>query len=410
MLKQRWKTPTGKKATHLLLDGGTMYVDDAQHARFLNEYANAVARGESLHVVETRTPVFRLFMDFDFKPVPPPHIIEAGVKSACSVAHYYFDASSRAVVLRKTIDAPDKVGVHVTWDAIFVDVSLATAFRAHLVAKLEAAAPEYEWNEIVDASVYAGSGLRMPWSSKRAVPGVYVPSSTCDFEGVVVSVEAPSTASEIRDWIRATCIRAPGVSTTPSCVVTSKPQSEAQSEESITHPRADLAAHAPALAAIHATLPAAYAAQTFTGMHRVGETCVVLRSDSRTCGNKAFEQHAHSTVYFVVLKRGYAYQRCYCRKDVVRDGEVVRGNISGGGEVRGSISGGGEVRQGEVVRGSISGGGGGVTCTDYASDPWPIPKAAIELLWPTPSETSSALMAFLDRTRPALKTKRQKRG
>ena len=219
----KWnRTPGSRdKATHLLLNGGALCVSDQRHSLFLNEYANAIARGDKAYVVETRTPVFRLFMDFDFKPPPPPEVIEGAIRSACAVAAYFFDADSRAVVLRKTTDAPGKVGVHLTWDALFVDAALANAFRAHLVAKLLDAAPDHDWRDIVDASVYAGSGLRMPWSAKRDAPGVYVPTQVCAPDGTMRDVRpAPTTAPAIREWVRWTSIRAVDATMTRSCIVT----------------------------------------------------------------------------------------------------------------------------------------------------------------------------------------------
>ena len=129
--------------------------------------------------------------------------------------------------------------------------------------------------------------------------------------------------------------------------------------------------HTDLLARIHATLPPAFAGQKFTGMHRFGDFCVVLRSSSKVCGNRGFTEHTKNTVYFVVLKKGYAYQRCYCRKDVVREG--------------------------------------GVTCTDYTSDPWAVPPDIVESLWPTPKPAMVSMMDLLSRTRPKLKKRHTKR-
>ena len=362
-------------ATHLLLSGGKVNVLDQQHGLFLNEYANAVARSERLFVVETRTPVFRLFVDFDFKPPPSSDVIDAALQSASRVAGYYFDATSRAIVLRKDRDAVDKVGVHMVWETIYVTTTLANTFRTHLVSKLVDACPDVDWKEVVDASVYAGSGLRMPWSSKTDASGVYVPSSTCSPDGTLEPVPDIKTAADIRAWIRCTTIRTPDATPTRSCVVTSEdaaaPESQDDGDAVHAGPRENLTQHTELLARIHATLPPAFAGQQFTGMHRFGDFCVVLRSSSKVCGNKGFTEHTKNTVYFVVLKKGYAYQRCYCRKDVVRDG--------------------------------------GVTCTDYTSDPWAVPPDIVESLWPTPKPATVSMMDLLAKTRPKLKKRSAKR-
>ena len=359
-------------ATHLLLNGGKLVVLDTQHGLFLNEYANAVARGEKLFVVETRTPIFRLFVDFDFKPPPSSDVIDAALQSASRVAGYYFDATSDAVILRKDRDTIEKIGVHVVWESIYVTTVLANTFRSHLVSKLTAACPDVDWNEVVDASVYAGSGLRLPWSSKTDASGVYAPTATCSPDGTLDPIQEIKTATEIRTWIRRTTIRAPDEQPTRSCVVTSDDGApEIQDGNVHAGPRENLTQHTDLLARIHATLPPAFTGQKFTGMHRFGDFCVVLRSSSKVCGNKDFREHTKNTIYFVVLKKGYAYQRCYCRKDVVRDG--------------------------------------GVTCTDYTSDPWAVPPDIVESLWPTPKPATAMMMDLLSKTRPKLKKRQTKR-
>jgi len=286
------------------------------------------------------------------------------------VAAYYFEGTpSRAIVLRKDVELPDKVGVHLTWDAIFVTLQTANAFRNHLVTTLRAACPDVDWKDVVDGSVYAGSGLRMPWSAKKNAPGVYRPVATCTPDGTTDAIPAIETASDLRNWVRATSIRAPGESPTPTCVVTSSEDGEPEPDlkrcgKSVTE---SLLNNAEVLAKIHATLPKQYEQQKFTGMHRYGDFCVVLRSSSKRCGNKGFQEHQTNTVYFVVLRKGYAYQRCYCRKETVRDA--------------------------------------GVTCAEYMGEPWAVPPEIIDALWPPLPKETSILKRMLEQTRPALKKK-----
>ena len=356
----------GAAFTHLLLDGGKLFVNDQQHSIFLNEYSNAIARGETLYVAESRTPIFRLFVDFDFKPVPSDDVIQGAIRSAGGIAGYYFEVESRAVVLRKDVELPDKVGVHMTWDAIFVNTQIANAFRNHLVSRLLDACPDVDWKEVVDASVYAGSGLRMPWSNKRTAPGVYRPVSICTSDGSLSDVDHTEyTAPQIREWVRATSIRAPDATLTPTCVVTTEAGADHTPDTSHRSTPENLIAHADILQKVHACLPEAYADQRFTAMHRYGNFCIVLRSSSKKCGNKDFAEHHTNTVYFVVLKKGWVYQRCYCRKDVLR--------------------------------------ASGVTCTDYMSEPWPVPKDVVDAMWPPLPKQTATLLKMLERTRPPLK-------
>jgi hypothetical protein len=369
--KHKWKAK-GQTFTHLLLSGGKLFVDDQHHGTFLNEYANAIARRHTEYIVETKTPVFRLFLDFDFSPPPDEMIMDAAIKSACNIAAYYFDVTSEAVILKKTTSSTEKVGIHVTWDAIFVDTATANAYRAHLVNRLEDACPDVPWKTIVDAAVFGGTGLRLPWSHKRDAPGVYVPSYTCSID-VFRDIPAIETAADIRAWIRRTSIRAPGASLTSTCIVTSSvPSSPSSASSSSAVHHASVAEYGPALNAFHDTLPQAYRDEThtFTGIHRFGDTCFVVRSSSKKCGNKNYAEHHTSTVYFVILKKGVAYQRCYCRKDEVRET--------------------------------------GITCTDYAGPPWPLPQDVIDAFWPPPPKPVLDMLKIMDRTRPVLKRTKKK--
>lgn len=367
---QKWRVASGKEYTHLLLNGGRLFVPDTQHSTFLNEYSNSIARGETQYVVEAKSPIFRLFIDFDFKPIPSPEIMDAAVKSACSIANYYFDVSSRAVVLKKTVSSEDKIGVHVTWDSVYVDVKTAMSYRNHLVTKLEDACPDVDWKDVVDAAVYrvAAGSLRMPWSSKTNAPGVYVPMSTCDPSGTLKDVDGITTASHIREWVKATCIRTPGESPTKTCIVTSEDFDTLDTKPTTTT-HANVAEYAVVLEKVQSTLPEPYKDQKFMGMHRVGDHCVVLRSNSKKCGNKGYKEHHTNTVYFVLLKKGYAYQRCYCRKDLVREG--------------------------------------GVMCAEYVGQPWDIGIDILNGFWPPVPKATQNLMALLDKTRPVLKKKRK---
>ena len=368
---QKWRVLSGKEYTHLLLNGGRLYVPDTQHSTFLSEYSNAIARGETHYVVEAKSPIFRLFIDFDFKPIPSSDIMDAAVKSACSIASYYFDVPSRAIVLKKTVSSEDKIGIHVTWDSVYVDVKTAMSYRNHLVTKLEDACPDVDWKDIVDAAVYrvAAGSLRMPWSSKTNAPGVYVPVSTCDASGTLQSIGPIETASQIRDWVKATCIRTPGESPTKTCIVTSD-EFDSSDKQTTTSTHVNVGEYTAVLEKFQKTMPEAFTDSKFTGMHRVGDHCIVLRSNSKKCGNKGYKEHHTNTVYFVLLKKGYAYQRCYCRKDVVREG--------------------------------------GVMCAEYVGQPWGLEKSIVDGFWPPVPKSTQNLMALLEKTRPVLKKKKRK--
>lgn len=335
-----------KEYTHLLLNGGKLKVNDADHGTFLNQYAQAVCRKESLFIVESKTPVFRLFVDFDFQPPQEEGIMTAAIQTLVKIASgYYFDVSSHATILRKDKETPAKVGIHLVWDSIYVTPLIAKAFRHHVVDKLHSECPEVPWTDIVDASVYGGSGLRMPWSHKVNSEGVYIPIKTVHPDGTVECITQQQTFSWIREWVHKTSIRSPAATPTKTCIEVSVPE-ECQ-KPGIHHLVSEnIQKYTKVLQQVQDLLPSVYEDQQFTSMQRYSDTCIILRSTSRLCGNKKHMPHKSSTVYFVLLKKGYGYQRCFSRKDTVHEG-------------------------------------GGVTCIDYTGDPFRLPERVVEGFWPS---------------------------
>jgi len=313
--------------THLLLNGGKCIITQQEHTTFLNQYGNAIARKETLYIVEKKTPIFRLFVDFDFQPPPSDHIIEGALKSFVGLSATWFDVRSDAVVLRKTVDTPKKIGVHLTWDSVYVTPSIAMAFRAHVLEKLEDAHHAVDWHSVIDQAVYGGSGLRMPWSHKRGAPGVYVPVATISHDGTWSALSTPTTAAEIRTWVHRTCIRSYGHSASPTCadIEIDHFQSlscgiRSPSTQTAVTVVADMGQYD--LELLKKALPDPFSKDPtfcFTSMHKYNDNCFVFRSNSKRCGNKGYNAHTSSTVYFVLLKRGTSavvYQKCFSRKDI----------------------------------------------------------------------------------------------
>lgn len=365
--------------THLLLNGGKLTVDQQQHVTFLNQYSNAIARKEKLFVVEKKTPVFRLFVDFDFQPPPSEDIIQASLQSFVGLSGLWFDQPSEAVVLRKTVDSTKKIGVHLTWDAIFVTAPIAMTFRTHVVNKLMEACTTVDWNAVVDQAVYGGSGLRMPWSYKRDAPGVYVPTATIQQDGTITPIpEIPTQASDIRTWIHRTAIRS-YETVTATCIT-----------QTTIHPDRAQQPHTGSAVPVHMenyklhllkhVLPSPYSDDPtfqFTTMSKFGDTCFVLRSNSKKCGNKDnYKEHTTSTVYFVVVKREnhtIVYQKCFSRKDVDQE----------------------------------------IPCVSYVGPYTHVPQDVVDMLWPPETvqkiKSTDRLRTLLSKTRLTKTTKKKKR-
>lgn len=384
----RWKVVDGSAAdsTHLLLTGGKLKVSDASHAEFLAEYANSVARGERTSIVERRTPVFRLFFDLDIHDPHPgaDDLLRGAMLAICALARTWFvSGGHHATVLRKDVDSPDKLGVHLVVEDVFVTSGTAVAFRDHVVEQLRQVVPDAPWDEIVDPAVFKGSGLRLPWAPKKTSPAVYLPAAEIRGEDII-KIEPPTTAADIRHWIRRLSIRAPDENATPVAKEYAAAACGVSTDSGSSEPTTSLQLrdYETVLTPEHLRIPAAYEPQKITSIHRVGESVVVLRSSSKKCANKGYEEHRSSNVYFVILRRGVMYQRCYCRKTQSDDRATD------------------------------------LPCSEFASPSWPVSKDLIGRLFPDnflpdaavvlPSKkksSSTGLDALLSRTRPALKKK-----
>lgn len=160
----KWKTQKGP-GTHVLMDGGILYVPHAELNEFYTEYVHAIRTGTRLYVVEQKTEVFKFFVDLDFKSeeaLPDEKILElvrimsdvVGSEHRCCIAR----AEPRKV------GSLVKTGVHIHWPTVFVTKNEALAFRTRILLELP---EDPEWGQRIDASVYGGSGLRMLWSHKK---------------------------------------------------------------------------------------------------------------------------------------------------------------------------------------------------------------------------------------------------
>lgn len=204
------KKNADKQDTHKALNNGKFcipFVADAKQPRvaedaFLTYYAHARLLGHRQFFVETRTPVFRFYMDLDFKQPSPltPRNMEGAAKVICLAIKRFWpqknpdDSFFRCIVSTtnyKTVkgvhgdaDAIIKSGVHLIWPDIYLTDDMALDMRETVIAELmekfgHRAEPAMNpWNDVVDLSVYKGSGLRMIGSCKTE------PCVACKRKGV----------------------------------------------------------------------------------------------------------------------------------------------------------------------------------------------------------------------------------
>ena len=167
----QWLCKNGK--THLLLDGGTLTAKEG----FYEAYIQDILNGEKLCVVEKKTTNFRFFIDVDIEQDEEVEIdfmnmalmIDKIVNlGPCVLATTKGQSNSFG---RKTQKGTYKYGLHMIWIESVVNKQKANGIRMKLLDELGS-----DWDKIIDASVYAGSGLRMIWSFKNEEGSVpYVP-------------------------------------------------------------------------------------------------------------------------------------------------------------------------------------------------------------------------------------------
>lgn len=167
---EKWRVPQGP-GTHLLMDGGILSVPVDETLQFYETYIRLVNSGMKLYVVEQKTELFKFFVDFDYKS--QEKLDDAELLQFCSIIQSA--VPGRCVVARARVrpiaDGLLKSGVHIHWPELVVNRTEALNLRSKIITSLG----EGPWDQVIDASVYGGSGLRMLWSHKKPTGDPYMP-------------------------------------------------------------------------------------------------------------------------------------------------------------------------------------------------------------------------------------------
>ncbi len=165
--------------SHVRMDGGVLSIPFDTLDTFYEMYVASILAGEKVYIVEQKTDTYAFFVDIDYKD-ESALTIEA-IRGTCKII---YDKVKRFGGLKCLVCVSEpkpcghgltKTGVHMIWPDFIVDQSSAIALREHILVALMKDREGYDWNEIIDASVYGslerqtkGSGFRMPWSHKKA--------------------------------------------------------------------------------------------------------------------------------------------------------------------------------------------------------------------------------------------------
>ena len=170
----KWNRKGNEAPTHVLMNGGQLYVPDKDMMDFWRAYLSDLACGQRLYVVEQKTEQFRFFVDIDYRAESA--LSDDEILILCHQIYESVGEGGRCLIARAPVRAEKglvKSGIHIHWPDLVVTKSEALSLRTQILMELEGD----HWPETIDASVYrsGGTGLRCLWSLKKGAPGAYVP-------------------------------------------------------------------------------------------------------------------------------------------------------------------------------------------------------------------------------------------
>lgn len=331
---------TQNTMSHLLLDKGILSVPESAHEDFIHEYSRGVLKGgRPPCIVEYKLPIFRMFYDLDIVVKDTVHAkrmsagdFDGGVRNVmhtiCLTTVCLFDVVKSTVTVcisnipKKTKDGGIKLGIHLTFDTIYATTRTALYVREKVLEHLNTKANPFAnpWDQIVDAAVFKGSGMRLPWSAKQDDPKrVYIPrveyvlDSTLDDirENVINPDEIIKSLVSIKDIITRTCLRSKGVLTNLRDSTIGIESDSLSPTHSGNFSHASLGEYSNVINEIEKVVPSCYSGR-FTGVVK-SDHVYMFRHSSKYCMNVG-RDHTSSNTYFMVSRSGMR-QCCYSRKD-----------------------------------------------------------------------------------------------
>lgn len=165
--------------SHLLYDGGKIFVPRDREHEFLYRYAEALEKGENLYYVETRPPTFKFMIDID---ITDDHYWSMNeivkITKFIQKIVYAFYNKNLMTICATSAEKKKKdgihTGVHLIWPKLVVISETARIIRRGIVQKLNeeyGACPHgpegsKTWEDVIDEVIYTRNGYRMIGSDK----------------------------------------------------------------------------------------------------------------------------------------------------------------------------------------------------------------------------------------------------
>ena len=354
---------SGGELTHTLMDGGNVSLPDSATAGFMAAYGEDLLHGNTLCVVERRTPVFKMHFDLDLKGLHSQDsclgLVQTIWKAVSACA-----PSAPEKTLRMVVCAPfsqggarSSPGLHLIFPWLQVHSGIALRLRDRVLAALQRDSPlEEDWSSVVDKCVLTSNGFRMVGSHKcKVCPSCCNLSqnrpfcSTCTRTGKLFEdhvywpwLVVPVSEKHLLRSLQQNAAFATHICSTrvPSGMQRVCPELGSPEPANLSSPKARSGTQAVTLdTALAESLLTnlglhhpVYNDVLVTGVESIGSEfdpalLVKVRGPgSCFCQNKGGE-HASSTVFFVVSDRGVA-QKCNSRKSTRYGGGFCEGYLS----------------------------------------------------------------------------------
>lgn len=168
-------TETNENCTHFMMDGGKINLSE-HYEIFQEMYVKYIDHKHS--IVERRTPIFKMFIDFDVLAEKECYISEYVMCIQECIKNIYGNDYICIITgndNHKNVKRGDKVfikqGYHLHWPDILVDQVTALNIRKCIVIRLNTCFGKVShfndsWEKIIDKCVYEQNGLRILGSDK----------------------------------------------------------------------------------------------------------------------------------------------------------------------------------------------------------------------------------------------------
>jgi hypothetical protein len=321
-------------------------------SRFSNKRLRSIITeglGRPFAITERAQGAFAFFLDVDLRLSDPEWVSdwERATERATlglleALAPVFSDARSlvtqsttitlddkRRVPVKEALGLTGKRGVHIVFDRLVVDKERAMAIRRFLVDAMRAVPMGCDWERVLDESVYkSGSGLRKLWSTKtikdkgcpvaRVVPSEYVVMGL--FKGTRLDPERTWRLSQ--DKARAMRKRDIWRPDSASLVELPPPVAPFAVQKTLGRQRGPKPARAPVPDGVPHGLTDACARilrQLFSSADvgsrfkakPVGETRIVIQTDSRSCPFREGVDHSSNHAYASIDVHGTIYLACH---------------------------------------------------------------------------------------------------